>query len=164
MSLRILGVLALALPAAPAFAHVSAEPAEAPAGAHQVIRFRIGHGCAGQATTALRVEIPAGLGEPRPQPKPGWSLKIERAAGPDRVSAITWTGVLPDDQFDDFAILARLPDAPGPLYFPTVQTCGGEEAQWTGVPDPGEDPHALSHPAPIVHIVPASGPAEMHHH
>ncbi len=154
--------MACALLSGPALAHVGAEPAEAPAGARQVIRFRIGHGCAaGQATTALRVEIPEALGEVRPQPKPGWTLKIDRA-GP--VTAITWTGTLPDDQFDDFAVLAKLPAEPGVLYFPAVQTCGADEAQWTGVPDPGESPHALTHPAPSVKIVPATGPAETHHH
>ena len=153
--------LAAALPSGPVLAHVSAEPAEAPAGAPQVIRFRIGHGCSGQATTALRVEIPQALSEARPQPKPGWTLKIDRG-GP--VTAITWTGTLPDDQFDDFAVLARLPAEPGRLYLPTVQTCGADEVQWTGVPDPGEDPHALTHPAPSVKIVPATAPAEPHHH
>ena len=161
---RILALLLASLaPCGPAHAHVSLEPAEAPAGGAQPLRFRIGHGCSGQATTQLRVEIPEALDQARPQPKPGWTLKIDHD-GPKRVTAITWTGSLPDDQFDDFAILARLPAEPGPLYFPTVQTCGAEEVQWTGVPDPGESAHTLTHPAPSVKIVPATGPAEMHHH
>lgn len=163
MILRILPLGALLLAATPTFAHVSVEPAEAPAGATEVLRFRIGHGCAGQATTALRIEIPEALGAPRPQPKPGWTVKIDKD-GPARVTAITWSGLLPDDQFDEFALLARLPGDPGPVTFPAVQTCGDDEVQWTAVPDPGEPAHGLTHPAPSVRIVPATGPAEMHHH
>ena len=50
--------LVLAALAGPALAHISVEPAQAPAGASQVIRFRVGHGCDGKPTTGLRVELP----------------------------------------------------------------------------------------------------------
>jgi uncharacterized protein YcnI len=139
---------------------VSADPGQAPAGAYQAVRFRVGHGCGKAATTALRIEIPEALSQARPQPKPGWTLTLERQG--DRVSAIVWTGDLPADQFDEFAILAKLPDKPGPLYFPTVQTCETEDSQWTEIPDAGDG--ALDHPAPSVLVTPALGVAESHHH
>lgn len=155
--LPFLAVLAISPAAA---AHISADPGKASAGAYQVIRFRVGHGCGKAPTTGLRIELPPQLASARPQPKPGWSLRIERDG--DRVVAIAWTGELPDAQFDDFAILAKLPAEPGPLYFPTVQTCGSEEQQWTGIPDPGEA--GLSHPAPVLLVTPADPTAETHHH
>lgn len=151
--------------AAPALAHIVADPAAAPGGAYQVIRFRVGHGCGEAATTALRVETPAGLAQARPQPKPGWALSIARepaaGGGEGRVAAVTWRGELPADQFDEFALLVKLPETPGPLYFPTVQTCGGEEAQWTEIPEAGET--GLSHPAPAVQVTPATA-SDAHHH
>ena len=146
--------------ATPALAHVSVDPGEAKAGAYQVLRFRVGHGCGTAATTALRIETPQSLASARPQPKPGWTLTIEKDG--ERVSALVWRGVLPADQFDDFAILAKLPAEPGVLYFPTVQTCGADEAQWTQIPDPGEN--GLSHPAPALRVLPASPSSETHQH
>jgi uncharacterized protein YcnI len=142
-------------------AHVTAEPHEAAAGATQEVRFRIGHGCHDTAaTTALRVEMPAGLASARPQPKPGWALAITRR--PDgTVSAITWTGNLPGDQFDDFAVLVRLPATEGQIYFPAVQTCGGEAERWTDIPAAGAA--APSHPAPSLRLGPAA-PDSGHHH
>lgn len=152
--------LALAALASPALAHVSAEPAQAPAGSYQVIRLRIGHGCDGKATTGLKVELPPALGSARPQPKPGWTLRIEREG--EQVTAIAWAGDLPADQFDEFAILVKLPAQPGPLHLPTTQACGADEAQWTEIPDPGDG--KLSHPAPTILVTPAQGAAETHHH
>jgi uncharacterized protein YcnI len=157
----------LALAAAPvAQAHVSADPAQAQAGGYQVVRFRIGHGCSeSQATTALRIEIPPGIAAARPQPKPGWRLSVEHRDGPTGpVSAVVWTGRLPADQFDEFAVMLHLPEAPGALYFPAVQTCGAAQAQWTEVPDPAETGR-LDHPAPTLRLTPASGaPDGGHHH
>ncbi len=153
-------LLAAALAAAtPTHAHVSVDPGDAKAGAYQVLRFRVGHGCGDAATTALRIETPLGLAGARPQPKPGWTLTIEKEG--ERVSALVWRGALPADQFDEFAVIAKLPAEPGVLYFPAVQTCGGEESQWTGIPDPGET--RLSHPAPALRVLPAK-PAATHQH
>lgn len=146
--------------ATPALAHVSVDPGEARAGAYQVLRFRVGHGCGDAATTTLRIETPQGLASARPQPKPGWTLTIESDG--ERVAALVWRGGLPADQFDEFAVLAKLPAAAGVLYFPVVQTCGSEESQWTEIPDPGET--GLSHPAPMLRVLPAGARAETHQH
>jgi uncharacterized protein YcnI len=132
-----------------ASAHVAAIPAEARAGAYQAFRFQVGHGCGEAATTALRIELPEGLGAARPQPKPGWSLSVTREG--DRLVAVTWTGRLPADQFDDFALLVRTPVKSGPIYFPAVQTCGRASQQWIQVPEPGHT-EPLSRPAPRVTI------------
>lgn len=151
--------------APPAGAHVSPSPSEAAAGAYQVVRFGVGHGCDGAATTSLRIEVPETVPSARPQPKAGWSLQIEpRRDAAHGVAAVTWTGLLPADEFEEFVIQFKLPDAPGVLYFPTVQTCGERQAQWIGEPDadPGAPP--LAHPAPALRLVPAGAPETSHHH
>jgi periplasmic copper chaperone A len=164
MKMSIILALGLAAAAGVAQAHVSAEPAEAPAGAIQVVRFRVGHGChETAATTALRIEMPAGLASARPQPKPGWTLSIEHdAAG--AVRAVQWTGRLPGDQFDEFAVLVKLPADQASVSFPAVQTCGEEAERWTEMQDTAQPGRKLSHPAPTLRLTPAAAPDSGHHH
>lgn len=154
--------------ATPTLAHVTlADPKAAP-GAYYVSFFRIGHGCAGSATTALRVEIPDGINAARAQPKAGWTLEVEHAplSSPvkgeggkmltERVKAITWRGgPLPDDEWDQFGVSLKLPDTPGKLYFPAVQTCETGEARW--VETPARVGERLSHPAPALEIAAGGG-------
>jgi uncharacterized protein YcnI len=151
---------ALALAATPALAHIAADPGEASAGAYQAVRFRVGHGCGdSEATTAVRIEIPEAIVSARPQPKPGWRLEIAKDG--EKVSAVTWRGELPADQFDEFALFFKLPAEAQTLAFPAVQTCDADEAQWTELPGPG--PRG-AHPAPTLVLKPAAAPAEAHHH
>jgi len=165
---RSLLAAALAAGAGGACAHIVADPDQGPAGTYQAVRLRVGHGCGEAATTALRVELPETLALARPQPKPGWRLEIETAPGagevPPRVAAVTWRGELPAGQFDEFALLLKLPAEPTTLYLPTVQTCGADEAQWTELPDPGESAHDLSRPAPSLRVLPAPADGDSHHH
>lgn len=161
----------LVLATAPAaLAHVSVAPKAADAGGYQVLRFGVGHGCEDQATTALRIEIPPGVASARPQPKPGWTLQIERAPGGEAgssgaVASVTWRGALPADQYDEFLIQVHLPDQPGPLPFPAVQSCGAAEVRWTE-PAPAGGPRP-KRPAPTLLLTPVAGeaaPAAPHHH
>jgi len=158
-SFLIAGLAAAALSGA-AQAHVVFTQPTAPAGGHWAGALRVSHGCDGSATTSVRVEIPAGIIVARPRVSAGWSVAIERQplAEPvaaegggfltERVSAITWTGRLPDDQFEEFGLAAKLPVEAGALVFPVIQTCEQGEARWTetsvaGSPRPG-------HPAPVL--------------
>ncbi len=144
-------------------AHITLSQAQAPSGGYYTAYFRVSHGCEGSATTALRVEIPQAIIGAKPQPKPGWTLRIEHAplAAPvageggrkltQRVSAVTWTGgPLPDEQWDEFGLSAKLPATTGPLYFPSVQTCERGQVRWTDIAPPGQAPHSVPHPAPMV--------------
>jgi uncharacterized protein YcnI len=160
-------ILLAALLAAPvlapslASAHVVAAPGEARAGSYAAIAFRVGHACgAGDMTLTLRVEIPDAVASARPQPKPGWTVAVEKSDEADaakrRATAVTWTGRLPDDQFDDFAVLMKLPAQPGELVFPVIQTCAAGESQWTEVPDPQRPGEKLTRPAPVVRLTPAA--------
>ena len=147
-----------------ASAHITVAPGAFAPGTTALAAFRIGHGCTGSpATTALRVEMPAGVQSVRPQAKPGWVIRVEPATD-SRVAAVIWTGRLPADQFDDFPVMLRLPEAGTVLYFPSVQTCGPVSEQWTQIPDAGESAGALKHPAPSLRLAPADAPEAGHNH
>lgn len=160
LTLRLAALLAAC--AGPAAAHVSLQPATATAGAYQVLRFGVGHGCGSQATTAVRIEIPPGVATARPQPKPGWTLQVERRRDQTgEVSAVTWRGgPLPADQFEELVMLVKLPPAAGRLAFPAVQACGRAEVRWTEiVPAGGPRP---THPAPTLTVSPATSSPPTH--
>ena len=159
-------ILAL-LAATPAAAHVVAVQDTAKAGSYTAIAFRVGHACAaGDATLKVPIEIPAGVASARPQVKPGWTYALERGSDPKAVpTAITFTGRLPDEAFDDFAVLMKLPATGDRLVFPVVQTCEKGESQWIEVADPAKPDEKLSRPAPVVTLIPAdAAPAAAHHH
>lgn len=152
-SATVAAVLAASTPAA---AHVSIHPQSAPAGAYQVLRFGVGHGCGDQATTALSLEIPTDVSVARPQPKPGWTLETVRDG--DAVRALRWRGgPLPADQFDEFVLLVRLPEASGPLAFPARQSCGTVETLWNE--SPADEAARPQRPAPIIDVRPKASPS-----
>ena len=127
---RIALILAvLALPGA-ALAHVTAAPNAVEAGSRPQVSFRVGHGCEGAATTALKIDIPAGVEEARPRPVAGWTLEIAKDKD-GHATSITWRGKLPDDQFDAFEIAFRAPDKETKLTFAALQTCGAKHAEWS---------------------------------
>ena len=161
--LRTLCLVVAMAAAGTAGAHVSVQPAEATAGAYQVLRFGVGHGCDGSATRTVRIEIPPGVPAARPQPKPGWTLAVQRAAD-GRVTAVTWAGELAADEFDEFLILMRLPPELGALPFPAIQGCDGAEAQWIEIAPAGAPRPAR--PAPAVTLKPGGAPQPGHdrHH
>ena len=157
MKAPMIALLALLAPV-PALAHVVAVPGEAKAGSFSAVAFRVGHACAaGDTTLKLRVEIPDAVASARPQPKPGWTIDIEKAG--DKATAVTWTGRLPDDQFDDFALLMKLPSQAEALTFPVIQTCEKGESQWTEVPDPAAPDEKLTRPAPTVRLITPNTPS-----
>jgi uncharacterized protein YcnI/copper(I)-binding protein len=154
---------------ATANAHATLEKAEAAPGAYKAV-IRIGHGCDGQPTRSVRVEVPEGYVGVRPQPKAGWSIEIERgdyahaytlhgrdvASG---VKAVTWTGGLLDDAYyDEFVMAGTLAAATGghSLFFKTLQTCDEGKVAWEEIPASGQDPHSLDHPAPGLVVLAAS--------
>ncbi len=144
MDLLKTAALLAALPGM-AMAHVSVTPTSAVTGGYQLLRFGLGHGCQDiHATTAIRIALPDGLGAARPQPKPGWTLKIEKGA-------IAWEGLLPPDQYEEFLILVRMPAAEGALAFPTTQSCGATVVRW--------DQPGGANPAPRVTVTPTPPPA-----
>jgi uncharacterized protein YcnI len=158
--------------APPAFAHVSLDPSQAIAGGTLRAALRVPHGCGGAATQRLTVSLPDNVVSARPMPKPGWRLTTTRRALEvpvsnghggmitDVVATISWEGgPLPDEHYDEFILLLRLPDRPGEtLWLPVVQHCtGGAIAAWAEVPEAGRRVTDYRHPAASLRLLPARG-------
>jgi len=170
-------VLLALLGTAPALAHVSLERPEAARGKSYKAVLKIPHGCEGQATHTVRVEIPEGFIGVKPMPKPGWTIKTQRGAyaqsygyyhGPlsEGVTEIEWSGGnLPDDYYDEFVasgfIAKEITGAA--LYFKVVQLCDKGELSWSDIPGEGVDAHDLKAPAAVLKIADADE-ADDHHH
>lgn len=142
--------------AAPAAAHVTLTEPNAKPGAAYIAQFRVGHGCSGSPTVALRVEIPEGVSNVRPQPAPGWTMQSENAG--KRVKSVTWSGSsLAADQPGLFAIALTLPSTTGALLFPATQTCEKGVEQWSGLP--AADGSPVKNPAPVLTVSPTPAKA-----
>lgn len=166
ISLAAAGVLSA--PAITAHAHATLEQTKAAPGPYKAV-LRIPHGCDGQATHTVRVEIPEGYVGVKPMPKPGWTLAIEKGdyartyeLHGTKVSsgtkALIWKdGDLPDDHYDEFVMRGTLAavEEGQTLRFKTTQECADGAVAWFEIPADGEDPHALEHPAPALTILAA---------
>ena len=141
-------------------AHVTSSPDNAPANSHFIAHFTVPHGCAGSPTIAVRIKLPDGLGDVKPEHKPGWTITMKRYqfAGPPPQTLgapeeIEWRGgPLPDDEYESFGITMLLPPKPGTLYFPTVQTCQKGANNWVNIPANGQPWHEVKEPAPFVRV------------
>ena len=107
-------------------AHVTLETQQAEANNAYKAVLRVGHGCEGKPTIAIRVQIPEGVIAAKPMPKPGWQLEVVKGKYEqpydyfdseltEGVRQIAWSGgELPDDFYDEFVFVGRLTDfAPG---------------------------------------------------
>jgi uncharacterized protein YcnI len=165
----ILASALLVAAAGSAHAHVTANPAEGPADSYFRTALRIGHGCSGAATTAVRVKIPDGVMSVRPQAKSGWTIEIKMRtlAKPieighgrsvtETVDEVAWRGgPLSDQHFDEFGLSMRLPAGAGQtLYFPVVQECEQGVHRWIEIPAAGEKWGDLKEPAPFIKLIAA---------
>lgn len=155
--------LAAACSGGAALAHVTLETGKAPVESTYKAVLRVGHGCEGRPTTAIRVRIPEGVIAVKPMPKPGWQLATTRAPYTktydyrgtpmsEGVTEIAWTGGdLPDAYYDEFVFRGRLTGfAPGTVvYFPIVQECtDGGVHRWIEIPAEGRSADDLEEPAP----------------
>jgi uncharacterized protein YcnI len=155
--------LAALLAAPSAIAHVTLDGGDASAGSFYKATFNVPHGCSGSPTTRLRIRIPAGVTNVKPQPKPGWELATvkekldkpipaEHGAITETVREVIWSGGrLSDDNLDEFKMLVRLPATPGAtLYFPVVQECEQGVTRWIEIPEPGKTSRDYKEPAPAL--------------
>lgn len=170
-------VASLALLSAPATAHVSLEKAETESGKGYKAVIKVPHGCEGQPTIEVRVEIPEGYIGVKPMPKAGWKIETTRGAyassygyyhGPlsEGVKTVTWSGgELPDDYYDEFVVAGFIARElkPDPLYFKVYQKCPKGELSWSEIPAEGVDTHSLKSPAASLTLVAASSEGHEHH-
>jgi copper(I)-binding protein/uncharacterized protein YcnI len=158
--------------AGPASAHVTLERPQAAVGSTYKAVFRVPHGCDGAATTRISVHIPDGVIGVKPQPKPGWQLAITKIRYPhpvpymhgmtlsEGVSEVSWTGRLPDDNYDEFVLSTFLGSAlvPGTtVYFPVVQDCETGTERWTAIPGAGPAPAGAERAPGLKLLAAASG-------
>jgi len=152
----------------PASAHITLARGETQVNAAYKAVLKVPHGCDGQATQAVHVQIPDGVISVKPMPKPGWKLQVTRAAYKKTYQShgkpvtegareIAWSGgSLPDDYYDEFTFVGFVTSdfSPGDIIrFPTIQTCASTEARWTEIPASGQSAHDLKAPAPAVRVV-----------
>jgi periplasmic copper chaperone A len=177
---RAVAAAAMLLCACAASAHVTLAQKTAKAGATYRAVLRVGHGCSGSPTHALRVELPAGFQGAKPMPKPGWTLDIRRQALPtpyqshgrtveEDVAEIAWTASTPeqdlsDAYYDEFVLQGTLPAQPGPLWFKIVQVCRSGRVEWSQQPVQGTSTEGLPWPAALLEVLPADEPPHAHMH
>ncbi len=154
---------------APSFAHVVLQDGAAAANSSYRATFRVGHGCDEQATTALRVTIPAGFNGAQPMPKAGWTLSTKVGPLPvpyeshgkkytEGVLEITWTAngpeyALPAAYYDEFVLRGTTPSKPGPLWFKVLQSCAQGANDWAELPASGTSTKGLRSPAALLEVL-----------
>ena len=159
----------LALAAVSAQAHVVLQDGAAAANSSYRAALRVGHGCDGEATTSMRVILPAGFNGAQPMPKPGWTLRtvIGPLAVPyeshgkkytEGVLEISWTAnsaenALPHAYYDEFVLRGTTPAKPGPLWFKVVQSCAKGSNDWVEVPASGTSTKGLKMPAALLEVL-----------
>ncbi|KAF9918164.1 hypothetical protein FBU30_000327 [Linnemannia zychae] len=129
-------------------AHVTANPSIGAPGAYFQTNFRVPHGCDGNATDLVIVEIPKNVTSVKPRATYPWnttinmvplSVPIVTPTGTinTTVGSVTWSnGNLPDSMYEDFGLQFKLPQMNGPLYWNVYQHCtNGAWNNWTNVPD-----------------------------
>lgn len=162
--------------AGPAAAHVTISTANTVAGSYTLLTVSVPHGCDGEATTAIAVQIPEPLNAVTPSVNPNWTVEKIMADLPEpvvdthgnevteRVEQVVYTALtpLPDDLRDSFELSLRLPEetAGQTLYFPVVQTCGAVDHPWIEIAEDGQDPDELASPAPFIEVTAADGDAD----
>lgn len=165
--LAVAAALSATTATVPAAAHVVPAEPTATAGSYHVMTLRVPHGCEGSPTTAVRVLLPPDIVSAKPRQMHGWTLEVVRAPLPapvrtehatvtERVAEIAWSGGnLPDEAFEAFSIMLRLPDRTGPLVFPVIQTCAQGRNAWVDVAPEGQPWGSVRYPAPVLTLTPA---------
>jgi len=124
--------IAIALLPQATFAHVIVKPNEAKPGAFQTFTVSVPNE-KDTPTTALKLEIPAGLQHVTPTVKPGWQVAVEKEGEGETatVKAISWTGgVVPAGLRDDFTFSAQVPSEATTLKWKAYQTYESGIVSW----------------------------------
>ena len=178
-ALRLATVLSLAatatvLGAAPAFAHVTAQPGDAAQGSYSVVSLRVPNESDTAGTVKLEVTLPADhpLSSVRTTPVPGWTATMTKAAlvppvqvgertVSEAVHTVTWTANpgsrIGPGEFLEFPLsVGPLPTGVEEIALPAVQTYDdGEIVAWDQPMNPdGSEPER---PAPTLALTPATG-------
>jgi periplasmic copper chaperone A len=162
-------IVAAALMATPACAHVTLEGRQAAIGSPYKAIFVVPHGCSGSATVKLRVQIPPGVIVTAAKATTGWEattvsgqypaeLEFDGKNVSEGITEVDWSGgKLPDKTRETFVIETFLTKSLKPnttLYFPVVQECEQGVSRWIEIPADADHPHDKKWPAPGVKLLP----------
>ena len=168
----VAAALILVSACADASAHVALEAKQAKVGAGYKAVLGVPHGCEGQPTTEVIVDIPEGVIGVKPMPKPGWTLAIingtyskpytlRGAKLTEGVTEIAWSGgKLPDAHYDEFVFAGAIAQelaAGTTIHFPVVQECETGVHRWIDIPKGHtSDGHGAgaAEPAPGLRLLP----------
>ena len=166
----LIATTAIVAAALPAGAHVTVDPSQAPAGGFTVVTFRVPNEQDGAATTKVEVQLPQDHPFPSVSVRPNGDWKATVTTRPlpepitdddgnqitEAVDTVTWEGGrIGQGPFEEFQLqLGPLPDAPGTLAFPAVQTYdNGDVVRWIDPVVPGQaEPE---HPTPSLTLTAA---------
>lgn len=167
----ILLALGAAVAIGSAEAHVVFNDMESSAGTFHTAQLRVMHGCDGQPTTQIRVEIPDGITRVTPRAISGWSVEVEMKTldepvllhgfeVTETVGAIVWSGgSFPDYAYEQFEFRMMMPDEAGTrLDFPVQQICETAKLEWDDIAAEDQDPWSLDEPAPFIRLTPKQAP------
>lgn len=141
-------VTMLSLLVPPAFAHVVVKPVEVKAAARQnfVVSVPTEEDI---PTVGLRLVIPDGLKNVRPNVKPGWSIELKKSGEGEnaKITEIIWTGgSIPAEQRDEFVFSAQAPAEETSLAWKVYQTYeDGRIVAWDQDPKTVEE-YTKAHP------------------
>ena len=164
--LAAIGTVALA---APAFAHVTMNPASGPQEGRVTTFLRVGHGCEtdGPNTVQLAIQIPQGVIGAVPEDEPGWTSEVKMTKldepldtgegdplteVPSEVTFSNSEGLDPH-KFREFGLSLNIA-ASGEevLYFPTVQKCQKGANRWVNIPATIEEWGDTEDPPPYLEL------------
>lgn len=156
-------------------AHITLQNQKAETGANYRAVLQVGHGCEGNSPTRqIIVDIPEGVMGARPMAKAGWKIEVDKAKLPqpytihgvtisDYVTQIRWTGGSLDDAvYDEFVVVAKLPDRTGPLYWKISQVCDQGRLDWAEIPTAGKKLSDYRTPAAVMELLPKTSAEPKH--
>ncbi len=181
---KTIALIALFTGASSCFSHVTLEQQSVEISTTTKAVLRVGHGCEGLPTAALRVQLPEGFSGAKPMPKAGWTLTTVRSklAKPyddhgksvtEDVSEITWTAnskeaYLADSQYDEFILRGKTPATAGAIWFKVTQLCkeGDKTAQnpWVDIPATGTSTKGIKFPAALLNVTEPAAAAKSAEH
>jgi periplasmic copper chaperone A len=170
-TIAAVAVSVIVVGAAPALAHVTAQPGKAEQGGYSVISLRVPTESDTAGTVKLQVTLPRDhpITSVRTTPRAGWTATMTKAPlNPpierngrtitEAVDTVTWTADpgtrIAPGEFADFPLsLGPLPTDTDQLVLPAVQTYdNGEVVAWDQ--PPGADGSEPERPAPTVALTP----------
>ena len=136
-----LTVGAVVVAAAPAFAHVEADPTRVKPGKSATVEFTPEHGCGDDSPTIkLTFQVPKGVPDAEPVPLDGWETSTSGR------KVVFDGGNLPYDDQEGFGISFTAPDSKTLLSWKIIQTCEEGKVRWI------EPDHDAENPAPVVGV------------